>query len=78
MLAHHVPETITGDAALLAQAMELGDSVAEGVEQGWPADPGLIDPALVELGEQLGLDRARLADIAAEAETSLEVLYKLT
>ncbi len=76
VLAHHVPETITGDTALLARAMELGDSIAEGVEQGWPADPGLIDPALLELGEQLGLDRARLADIAAEAETSLEVLYK--
>jgi HD-like signal output (HDOD) protein len=78
VLAHHAPETIGGEAALLARAMELGDAIAEDIERGWSADPALIDPALVELGERLGLDRARLADIAAEAETSLEALYKLS
>lgn len=77
ILAHHDPTIVTGRAADLARAVALGQAIAHRIVQGWPKDPLDLEPGLAEAGEALGLDRARLADIASESEASFEALDKL-
>ena len=77
VLCHHAPEGIEGEALCLAQAMDLGHSLARGIAEGLTESADDLDEALLAKGEQLGLDAARLFDIAEEAEANLEALSKL-
>lgn len=77
ILAHHDPTTVAGRAGDLARAVALGQAIAHRIVQGWPKDPLDLERSLADAGEALGLDPARLADIASEAESSFEALDKL-
>lgn len=77
VLAHHDSAAATGDSAPLACAMQLGHEIADQIGAGWPEDSADLGASILALGERLGLDPDRLADIAAEAETNLEALSKL-
>jgi len=77
ILAHHDPSLASGRAADLARAVALGQAIAHRIEQGWPEDPLDLESSLADAGKALGLDPARLADIASEAESSFEALDKL-
>jgi len=75
--AHHDPTLAEGDAAILAQAMDLGHQIANQIEAGWPADARELDEDTMKAAAQLGLDVDRLVDIAADAEANLQALSKL-
>lgn len=77
VLAHHDSAAATEESAPLACAMQLGHEIANQIAAGWPEDSADLSASIVALGERLGLDPDRLADIAAEAETNLEALSKL-
>lgn len=79
VIAHHAPdEAVEGNARTLAEAIALGDTVAHRIRDGWPDPDVALDPELARRGEALGLDRARLDDIAADTEASVEALAKLS
>lgn len=78
VFCHHRSDQASGDAALLAAAVELADHVARQIETGWPDDPEELDQALASLGERLGLPVERLAEIAIEAEMNFEALSKVS
>jgi len=71
------PDVVEGEAAELARAIELAHRIAATIEHGWPRSADELDPALVASGAELGLDVARLSDIAGEAEANFEALSKL-
>ena len=77
VVAHHDPDPADDAARDLARAMSLGHLIANQVADGWPEDCADLEEDLVRQGEALGLDRARLADIANDAEANLEALSKL-
>lgn len=77
VLAHHDSAQAPEASATLACAVELGNRIAHRITAGWPEDPAELDASILALGERLGLDPDRLADVAAEAETSMEALSKL-
>lgn len=78
VLWHHDSAQASGQSASLAIATDLGHRIATQIEETWPDDSSELDPSLVELAEQLGLDADRLADISSEAEASFEALSKLS
>lgn len=78
ILGHHEPACVDGAAHDLAMAVHLGHRIAHQIEEGWPDDPTELDEGLAGVGEKLGLDRDRLADIASESEANFEALNKLT
>ena len=77
VLVHHAPSQSEGDIGLLARAIELAQSVAHQLAEGWPDDPAMIDPVICARGEALGISLDRLADLAQESEASCEALNKL-
>lgn len=78
VLWHHDSAQASGQSASLAIATDLGHRIATQIEETWPDDSSELDPSLVELAEQLGLDADRLVDISSEAEASFEALSKLS
>lgn len=77
ILGHHDADGITGDAQGLAQAIDLGHTIANRIADGFPESADEMDPELLEKGERVGLDGPRIIDVAEEAETNLEALSKL-
>jgi HD-like signal output (HDOD) protein len=71
-------EQVSGESAGLCAAVELGHRMAERIEEGWPDEPEELDEALLAVAARLGLDHARLFDIASEAEANVEALSKLS
>lgn len=78
VLGHHAPDEVAGDAALLAEATNLGHTIAHRIEDGFPETAQGLDGDLVACGKRLGLDRVRLFDIAEESQANLEALLKLS
>jgi len=71
-------DQVTGEAAELAAAIDLGHRIAQAIEGGWPRNVDELDPELLASGRRLGLEADRLTDIASEAEVNFEALSKLS
>ncbi len=78
VLAHHAPEIAPHEAHLLARAIDVGRTIADRIDTGWPCDPMELDADLRERAAEIGIGLERLADIAAEAEASAPTLAKLS
>ena len=77
VLGHHDMDDIGGEAEPLAQAIDLGHTIARRIDEGFPDEADEMDAELIAKGERVGLDAPRVFDIAAEAEANLEALSKL-
>jgi HD-like signal output (HDOD) protein len=78
VLAHHDPTLAPPEAALLARAIDVGRSIADRIEAGWPCDPMELDADLRERAAEIGIGLERLADVAADAEATAPTLAKLS
>ena len=78
ILLHCDSTQASGESASLAAATELGNRIANQIEEGWPDDISELEEALVESAQRLGIDSDRLTDVASEAAASFQALSKLS
>ena len=74
---HHKPGAIVDHRAVLANGLAARDALAHSIEDGSSGEEGVMDEALIELLNSVGIDEAQGPDLVATVHQGFEAFAKL-
>ena len=74
---HHKPGAIVDHRAVLANGLAAGEALAHSIEDGSSGEERVMDAALIELLNSVGIDEAQGPDLVATVHEGFEAFAKL-